>query len=238
MLAGQGDLVQDGLTAGVGHGPRHSGEVRQAAQPIERAQFLGHRLALRTIADALDEPRIVPRRFAKNRQPPRTGLKLAGDDLDEGALPRAVGADQSRQARADLEGDIVQPHDHAVPPAQFFGLDDCAHSGLTRFTTTTAASPVINSNATSAPPMAGEVSAAIVSGRILLNMVPKMGTLSWAILRSSPSRNTANAIWSRLKLKLKWRSQGWVWAAIRSEEHTSELQSLRHLVCRLLLENN
>src|ERR1039458_8765671 len=26
--------------------------------------------------------------------------------------------------------------------------------------------------------------------------------------------------------------------AMRSEEHTSELQSLRHLVCRLLLENN
>src|ERR1039458_10641189 len=25
---------------------------------------------------------------------------------------------------------------------------------------------------------------------------------------------------------------------LRSEEHTSELQSLRHLVCRLLLENN
>src|SRR5258705_10248005 len=28
----------------------------------------------------------------------------------------------------------------------------------------------------------------------------------------------------------------WVLAAVRSEEHTSELQSLRHLVCRLLLE--
>src|ERR1035438_9363692 len=27
-----------------------------------------------------------------------------------------------------------------------------------------------------------------------------------------------------------------LWPAIRSEEHTSELQSLRHLVCRLLLE--
>src|SRR5436853_1630611 len=26
------------------------------------------------------------------------------------------------------------------------------------------------------------------------------------------------------------------WRAVRSEEHTSELQSLRHLVCRLLLE--
>src|ERR1039458_10870583 len=27
-----------------------------------------------------------------------------------------------------------------------------------------------------------------------------------------------------------------IWQASRSEEHTSELQSLRHLVCRLLLE--
>src|SRR5438045_9152787 len=29
---------------------------------------------------------------------------------------------------------------------------------------------------------------------------------------------------------------GWDWMFSRSEEHTSELQSLRHLVCRLLLE--
>src|SRR5947199_3837658 len=27
-----------------------------------------------------------------------------------------------------------------------------------------------------------------------------------------------------------------IWTCLRSEEHTSELQSLRHLVCRLLLE--
>src|ERR1035438_371468 len=30
--------------------------------------------------------------------------------------------------------------------------------------------------------------------------------------------------------------EGWGWSPHRSEEHTSELQSLRHLVCRLLLE--
>src|SRR5437899_5654280 len=44
--------------------------------------------------------------------------------------------------------------------------------------------------------------------------------------------------------KFRWRPivQGWIterpgifWKS-RSEEHTSELQSLRHLVCRLLLE--
>src|SRR5437899_8275452 len=36
----------------------------------------------------------------------------------------------------------------------------------------------------------------------------------------------------------RFREAGWVAAARakRSEEHTSELQSLRHLVCRLLLE--
>src|SRR5205814_2960130 len=48
----------------------------------------------------------------------------------------------------------------------------------------------------------------------------------------------------------KYQAPSWSWAAIkgpisfsayypfenRSEEHTSELQSLRHLVCRLLLE--
>src|ERR1039458_10410969 len=41
------------------------------------------------------------------------------------------------------------------------------------------------------------------------------------------------------------RRAGWHWPSSkdgsrssRSEEHTSELQSLRHLVCRLLLEKN
>src|SRR5258705_9434934 len=32
------------------------------------------------------------------------------------------------------------------------------------------------------------------------------------------------------------RIDAWLSVAARSEEHTSELQSLRHLVCRLLLE--
>src|SRR5947199_1220635 len=39
----------------------------------------------------------------------------------------------------------------------------------------------------------------------------------------------------------RWRDSWRFWSAVwnlqeRSEEHTSELQSLRHLVCRLLLE--
>src|ERR1035438_10721096 len=46
---------------------------------------------------------------------------------------------------------------------------------------------------------------------------------------SSPSRFSRGKqmIWSRTTL---------LFCGTRSEEHTSELQSLRHLVCRLLLE--
>src|SRR5438045_4890467 len=35
-----------------------------------------------------------------------------------------------------------------------------------------------------------------------------------------------------------FRCRSWLPGATRSEEHTSELQSLRHLVCRLLLEKD
>src|SRR5258705_2640143 len=41
---------------------------------------------------------------------------------------------------------------------------------------------------------------------------------------SNPSITIPHARWNR------------TWSKMRSEEHTSELQSLRHLVCRLLLE--
>src|SRR5437899_12749483 len=42
--------------------------------------------------------------------------------------------------------------------------------------------------------------------------------------------------WRRIQWRLV-RARGECWLRpLRSEEHTSELQSLRHLVCRLLLE--
>src|SRR5947199_8121564 len=50
---------------------------------------------------------------------------------------------------------------------------------------------------------------------------------------STVSKNGIDNTSSRRKLP--WIGT-WNTAAFRSEEHTSELQSLRHLVCRLLLE--
>src|SRR5262245_63393951 len=41
---------------------------------------------------------------------------------------------------------------------------------------------------------------------------------------------------SRATTRQPWRAPGGHRRRARSEEHTSELQSLRHLVCRLLLE--
>src|ERR1039458_10529798 len=49
--------------------------------------------------------------------------------------------------------------------------------------------------------------------------------------RKDVTLNLANGIWLQQGLQLKPN-----FVADRSEEHTSELQSLRHLVCRLLLE--
>src|SRR5262249_56849000 len=40
----------------------------------------------------------------------------------------------------------------------------------------------------------------------------------------------------RVKLHSDWTEATRLWVALRSEEHTSELQSLTNLVCRLLLE--
>src|SRR5258705_8332315 len=51
------------------------------------------------------------------------------------------------------------------------------------------------------------------------------------LFRSVPSRRSPDIRSSRIT-SCKPRSS----AILRSEEHTSELQSLRHLVCRLLLE--
>src|SRR5437899_8650161 len=50
-------------------------------------------------------------------------------------------------------------------------------------------------------------------------------TASWSTNRHPPSRRSSAT-----------RSPGPSGRGSRSEEHTSELQSLRHLVCRLLLE--
>src|SRR2546422_6617288 len=68
--------------------------------------------------------------------------------------------------------------------------------------------------------------------------------ISWAALRSALRRPTG--VWPRWprrsgrsgpSCRPRWISRPGPWASWRrSEEHTSELQSRLHLVCRLLLE--
>src|SRR5882724_13406878 len=50
------------------------------------------------------------------------------------------------------------------------------------------------------------------------------------------SLHDALPIWHARSHSIGRRSSVRRWPRCRSEEHTSELQSLRHLVCRLLLE--
>src|SRR5438034_7311156 len=85
------------------------------------------------------------------------------------------------------------------------------------------------------------------SGLTLMNRVPVESYLAGVIggelgPRRADERQAmlAQAVVSRtfaLKNRGRWEPQGFdAWADVRSEEHTSELQSHSDLVCRLLLE--
>src|SRR5437899_3625371 len=51
-----------------------------------------------------------------------------------------------------------------------------------------------------------------------------------------PLIQLADLLQGRFALAVVRQPRADLWHLLRSEEHTSELQSLRHLVCRLLLE--
>src|SRR5690625_6141373 len=73
------------------------------------------------------------------------------------------------------------------------------------------------------------------------------GTASWLVRRGvTPNQiSVASVVFAavaggllvaRVQLPLWWATVALLLAAVRSEEHTSELQSRGHLVCRLVLE--
>src|SRR5205809_1651182 len=53
---------------------------------------------------------------------------------------------------------------------------------------------------------------------------------------SSTKKHPRERLAARVRIKIPARLMCHVWRRRRSEEHTSELQSRLHLVCRLLLE--
>src|SRR5439155_27350590 len=75
---------------------------------------------------------------------------------------------------------------------------------------------------------------------IIIRRPPRSTLFPYTTLfRSCESGSTRRVAWERRRLiqpLTKRRSGGMDAASVRSEEHTSELQSRGHLVCRLLLE--
>src|SRR5437899_2598836 len=72
----------------------------------------------------------------------------------------------------------------------------------------------------------------------ILSIKRKRCSLSNRHLPPEPATCLASASSSSVDISCmsSWPELGNGYTSIRSEEHTSELQSLRHLVCRLLLE--
>src|SRR5258705_10190151 len=65
----------------------------------------------------------------------------------------------------------------------------------------------------------------------MIRRPPRSTLFPYTTLFRSQHLNNSQVLASRSSILLERRSN-----MMRSEEHTSELQSLRHLVCRLLLE--
>src|SRR2546428_7211574 len=73
----------------------------------------------------------------------------------------------------------------------------------------------------------------------MIRRPPRSTLFPYTTLFRSPSTSIARSMTLRVSVAISINS-GWVkcsrWRPIRSEEHTSELQSRSDLVCRLLLE--
>src|ERR1039458_104693 len=71
------------------------------------------------------------------------------------------------------------------------------------------------------------------------NLIVQLGTVTEHLNRHWYERNTGQVV-TEVQRQVFHPVKRWMAATldgmVRSEEHTSELQSLRHLVCRLLLE--
>src|SRR5258708_17149896 len=67
----------------------------------------------------------------------------------------------------------------------------------------------------------------------MIRRPPRSTLFPYTTLFRSPVGRPVSRSTRRIRSSLSWC---WVWVAWRSEEHTSELQSPDHLVCRLLLE--
>src|SRR5258705_10318370 len=73
---------------------------------------------------------------------------------------------------------------------------------------------------------------------LMIRRPPRSTLFPYTTLFRSASRTTRRASSTRISRRSarSWRLTTSLFPLERSEEHTSELQSLRHLVCRLLLE--
>src|SRR2546422_4448683 len=79
---------------------------------------------------------------------------------------------------------------------------------------------------------------------LMIRRPPRSTLFPYTTLFRSRARRVAGERWKpggaycreAARRWTRWRPRSWSWKKRRSEEHTSELQSRLHLVCRLLLE--
>src|SRR5438045_3855489 len=88
------------------------------------------------------------------------------------------------------------------------------------------ANPIAAAPSPTARPRAPSSASEVIEPDVMCPTVPRSCATAYSMPRNAPASASATTATPASRLP----------SLVRSEEHTSELQSLRHLVCRLLLE--
>src|SRR3989442_1255481 len=134
---------------------RHPIEPQEGLDELLSREPSVELILFRTVAEAPLQGDVVPRVLAEQRDLALVRVELPDEELEQGALARAVRPHEAGDSLAEGRGEGVEAEHLAIPLRDGRGLDDAVHpvitsTALIRMYVTTAARTVTPSNTASA----------------------------------------------------------------------------------------
>ena len=112
-------------------------EAHERGDPFEPGHAFVERVLFRAETDPEIELRVAPDRLAEHAHVALARTELAGDELHERGLPRAVRPEEAGNAGRHVHADVVEADDLPVPLGYVIGRDD----GVSRHGHVTTSTP-------------------------------------------------------------------------------------------------
>ena len=117
------DAVEGARRAHFGLARAEAREAQEEGDHLGRGHVVVERVLLRAEADAPQVVAVGEGRLAQDPDRAARGPQLARDELEEGRLAGAVGADQAGHAAFDRQRELVQADHLAVPAPELLGFE-------------------------------------------------------------------------------------------------------------------